>query len=88
MFVARHSHASYPRPCDTVCLQEVRKYLRERRNGKVEWTNNGPACGEECLKPLPLTVMVRGVSAGTPVWAEAGAAHPVSTPTASTSRRV
>jgi hypothetical protein len=55
VFVALKSHASYPRPCNVKCKQEVRSYLRERRNGGKEWTNNGSSCRDECLKPLPVT---------------------------------
>lgn len=63
VFVARLSHAAYREPCGNganrlvkrlldLCPQDVRKYLRERRDGLQAWVNN--EC-EQCLQELPLT---------------------------------
>jgi hypothetical protein len=58
VFVARDSHASYPRPCRRSCGQ-VRRLVglqapESAHDGRLPWTENGTEC-DECLQPLPLT---------------------------------
>jgi hypothetical protein len=53
VFVARNSHASYPRPCFGNCKQETRDLPEGRHDGGQPWTHNGECQG--CLKPLPIT---------------------------------
>lgn len=54
VFVARNSHASYPRACFRRCRQETRDLPEARFDGGQPWTHNAEGC-EACLKPLPLT---------------------------------
>jgi hypothetical protein len=54
VFVALHSHASYAGQCGR-CDQIVHPSFKERRNGRLHWTNNTEdGCGTDCLKALPV----------------------------------
>jgi hypothetical protein len=53
VFVARDSHASYPRPCQSDCHQTGSVLGDGDHDGGLHWANND-ACGG-CLKPLPTT---------------------------------
>jgi hypothetical protein len=54
VFVALASHASYAAPCSADCKQIARPAFKERRDGSMHWTNNGAACGSDCLQPVPV----------------------------------
>jgi hypothetical protein len=53
-FVARNSHASYPRPCFRDCRQQTRDLPEAPHNGALPWAHNAAEC-DDCVKPLPLT---------------------------------
>jgi len=53
VFVARNSHASYPRPCLRGCRQETRDLPEARHDGTVPWVHNDACDG--CVLALPLT---------------------------------
>ena len=63
VFVARGSHAAYPRPCDSGCLQPAPLAVKDlltlpegNSDGKGEWARNGDDCPPgptSCLRPLP-----------------------------------
>jgi hypothetical protein len=54
VFSALDSHASYALPCAFKCKQIAHSTFRERRDGRLAWTNNDAAgCGSDCLQPLP-----------------------------------
>ena len=53
VFVARHSHASYPVACLRECKQEATELPEGRFDGGQPWTHNAECSG--CLKPLPVT---------------------------------
>jgi hypothetical protein len=52
-FVARNSHASYPRPCFSSCRQQTRDLPEAPHNGVIPWANNVEC--EDCVQALPLT---------------------------------
>jgi hypothetical protein len=52
-FVARNSHASYPRPCFRNCEQQTRDLPEAPHNGAVPWANNAEC--SDCVQALPLT---------------------------------
>jgi hypothetical protein len=54
VFVALRSHASYAALCSANCKQIARPAFMERRDGSLHWTNNGAACGSDCLQPVPV----------------------------------
>lgn len=54
VFVARNSHASYPRACFGGCRQSTRDLPEGRFDGGQPWTHNEGEC-DGCLKPLPVT---------------------------------
>lgn len=55
IYVARGSHASYPRPCaHTVCVQTGSPLPEGRYDGRDPWFNNNPAhCLSQCVRLLP-----------------------------------
>ena len=53
VFIARHSHASYPVACFRECKQEGADLPEARFDGGQPWTHNADCSG--CLKPLPVT---------------------------------
>jgi hypothetical protein len=59
VFVARDSHASYPRPCGS--LPSLGTILGrfdcgpDETNGALAWRNNADKCRDSCLLPLPTT---------------------------------
>jgi hypothetical protein len=55
VFVARGTHASYPRPCRGGCDQVIEDAEEKPHDGRMPWAGNTvPLCGaEDCLKLLP-----------------------------------
>jgi hypothetical protein len=53
VYVARGSHASYPRPCPRNCRQTGGLPEREFTGGAAWGRNSERACGNRCVLPLP-----------------------------------
>lgn len=58
VYVARGSHASYPKPCTRlVCTRDLPPHIPDgKHDGKKFWPNNNQAlCAGLCLQPFPAT---------------------------------
>jgi hypothetical protein len=57
VYLARGSHAAYPRSCQTACQQTHIPLSEGRFNGRRGWAANDPAvCARRCVRLLPQAV--------------------------------